>query len=72
MRNWYFTVGSTVLTKQCQMKVTGYDGTLVSLDMYDYNFRKIGECKMTLDEMAVAMNDYYDDNFNVIWKDEFD
>ena len=72
MRNWYFTTGSTVLTNECQMKVTGYDGAFVFLDMYDYNFHKIGKCKLTLDEMTSAMNDFYGDNFKAIWVDKFD
>lgn len=72
MRDYYITVGSTVLADGYHMIVTGYNGSIVYLDEYDDDFHKTGERMLTLNEIAHVMHQYYGKNFNVIWKDKFD
>jgi len=72
MRIHYITTGSTILADDCNLIVTGYNGSIVYLDEYDFDFHKTGERMLTLNEIAHVMHQYSGDVVTVVWQDKFD
>ena len=72
MRKYYITIGSTVLTDDGYMVVTGCNGSIAYLNEYDYNSHKTGERMLTLNEIAHEMHRYDGHTYKVAWKDKFD